>query len=139
MWVIEGRVTVFDKAWEGDLVCGWTKLCSWTTQRVDEKTALVKISLHYNTRQAEGWWGRYQLKNRIQLDLGYPAISYPDISIIRPSVIRISPLSGHDLVVYCLLSIFNYSLAQDKNKVVKYLFYFIVYPFYMNDNLLQIE
>ena len=26
-----------------------------------------------------------------------------------------------------------------KEKVVKYLFYFIVYPFYMNNNLLQIE
>ena len=54
----------------------------------------------------------------LQLDLGYPAISYPDISIIRPW--SCSTLS----IVY--MSIFNYSLAQDKNKVVKYLFYFIV-------------
>ena len=60
----------------------------------------------------------------------YPNLQYSWTSVyIRPSVIRISPLSGHDLAVYCLLSIlsiFNYSLAQDKNKVVKYLFYFIV-------------
>ena len=45
------------------------------------------------------------------------------------------------MILQYILSIFNYfqSLAHDKNKVVKYLFYFIVYPFYMNDNLLQIE
>ena len=56
-------------------------------------------------------------------------MEYSWTSVIRPSVIRISLLSGHDLAVYCLLSIlsiFNYSLAQDKNKVVKYMFYFIV-------------
>ena len=56
----------------------------------------------------------------LQLELGYPAISYPDISIIRP-------WSSTGIVYLQLLSIFNYSLAQDKNKVVvKYLFYFIV-------------
>ena len=52
----------------------------------------------------------------IQLDLGYPAISYPDISIIRPWYCSI----------LSILSLFNYSLAQDKNKVVKYLFCVIV-------------
>ena len=57
----------------------------------------------------------------VQLDLGYP-----DISIIRP----------WSCSIYCLFSI--KVLFKDKNKVVKYLFYF-VYPFYMNDNLLQIE
>ena len=54
-------------------------------------------------------------------------------------------LSGHQLSGYLyypamilqyILSIFNLRLAQDKNKEVKYLFYFIVYPFYTNDKLL---
>ena len=57
-------------------------------------------------------------------------------------------LSGHQLSGYLyypamilqyILSIFNYKVLLKKEKVVKYLFYFIVYPFYMNDNLLQIE
>ena len=68
----------------------------------------------------------------VQLDLGY----------IRPSVIRISLWSSHDLAVYCLLSIlsiFNYSLAQDKNKVVNICFILLSKPFYMSDNLLQIR
>ena len=67
---------------------------------------------------------------------------YSWTSVIRPSVIRISLLSGHDLAVYCLLSIlsiFNYSLAQDKNKVVNICFILLSNPFYMSDNLLQIE
>ena len=64
--------------------------------------------------------------SKIQLDLGYPAISYPDISIIRP----------WSCSIYCL---FSTKVLLKKEKVVKYLFYFIVYPFYMNDNLLQIE
>ena len=62
----------------------------------------------------------------VQLDLGYPAISYPDISIIRP----------WSCSIYCL---FSTKVLLKKEKVVKYLFHFIVYPFYMNDNLLQIE
>ena len=66
-------------------------------------------------------------------------INYSWTSVIRPSVIRISLLSGHDLAVYCLLSIFNYSLAQDKNKVVNICFILWSNPFYMSDNLLQIE
>ena len=72
---------------------------------------------------------------------------YSWTSVIRPSVIRISLLSGHDLAVYCLLSILSisnyrlYSLAQDKNKVVKYCICFILLsnPLNMSDNLLQIE
>ena len=58
---------------------------------------------------------------------------------------RISLLSGHDLAVhvYCLfsiLSIFNYSLAQDKNKVVNICYTLLSnHAFYMSDNLLQIE
>ena len=64
---------------------------------------------------------------QVQLDLGYPAISYPDISIIRP-------WSCSNIIVYFQLK----SWSRQK-QVVKYLFYFIVYPFYMNDNLLQIE
>ena len=63
----------------------------------------------------------------VQLDLGYPAISYPDISNYTAMILQY------------ILSIFNLSLAQDKNKEVKYLFYFIVYPFYTNDKLLQVE
>ena len=68
----------------------------------------------------------------IQLDLGYPAISYPDISIIRPrSCSLILSISNYRL----------YSLAQDKNKVVKYCICFILLsnPLNMSDNLLQIE
>ena len=67
---------------------------------------------------------------------------YSWTSVIRPSVIRISLLSGHDLAVYCLLSIlsiFNYSLAQDKNKVVNICFILLSNPFYTSDNLLQME
>ena len=66
---------------------------------------------------------------KVQLDLGYPAISYPDVSIIRP----------RSCSIFCLFSTSCQLLAQDKNKEVKYLFYFIVYPFYINDKLLQIE
>ena len=77
------------------------------------KMSQIKIWLH----ETETW---------IQLDLGYPAISYPDISIIRPL----------SCSIYCL---FSTKVLLKKEKVVKYLFYFIVYPFYMNDNLLQIE
>ena len=69
---------------------------------------------------------RYWSHSHIQLDLGYPAISYPDISIIRP----------WSCSIYCL---FSTKVLLKKEKVVKYLFYFIVYPFYMNNNLLQIE
>ena len=73
--------------------------------------------------------------------------NYSWTSVIRPSVIRISLLSGHDLAVYCLLSILSisnyrlYILAQDKNKVVKYCICFILLsnPLNMSDNLLQIE
>ena len=73
-------------------------------------------------------------KFHIQLDLGYPAISYPDISIIRPrscSLLSILSISKYRL----------YSLAQDKNKVVKYCICFILLsnPLNMSDNLLQIE
>ena len=72
---------------------------------------------------------------------------YSWTSVIRPSVIRISLLYGHDLAVYCLLSILSisnyrlYSLAQDKNKVVQYCICFILLsnPLNMSDNLLQIE
>ena len=42
-------------------------------------------------------------------------------------------------ILQYILSIFNLSLAQDKNKEVKYLLYFIVYQFYTNYKLLQIE
>ena len=40
------------------------------------------------------------------------------------------------ILQYCL---FSTKVLLKKEKVVKYLFYFIAYPFYMNDNLLQIE
>ena len=65
----------------------------------------------------------------VQLDLGYPAISYPDISVIRP----------WSYSLLSILSIFNYSLAQDENKVVNICFILLSNPFYMSDNLLQIE
>ena len=79
--------------------------------------------------------------------LGQIGVNYSWTSVIRPSVIRISLLSGHDLAVYCLLSILSisnyrlYSLAQDKNKVVKYCICFILLsnPLNMSDNFLQIE
>ena len=62
---------------------------------------------------------------------------YSWTSVIRPSVIGY--LYYPATILQYILSIFNLSLAQDKNKEVKYLFYFIVYPFYINDKLLQIE
>ena len=69
----------------------------------------------------------YGIKEILQLDLGYPAISYPDISIIRP----------WSCSIYCL---FSTKVLLKKEKVVKYKFYLLsIYPFYMNDNLLQIE
>ena len=57
--------------------------------------------------------------------------SYADISII----------SGRDLAVYavCFSFISTENPAPNKNKGVEFLFYFISYPFYINDNLLQIE
>ena len=70
------------------------------------------------------------------------ALNYYTSSTVGPR------LSGHQLSGYLyypatilqyVLSIFNLSLAQDKNNEVKYQFYFIVYPFYINDKLLQIE
>ena len=56
-------------------------------------------------------------------------------------------LSGHQLSGYLYypamflqyIVYFQLKVLLKKEKVVKYLFYFIVYPFYMNDNLLQIE
>ena len=58
-------------------------------------------------------------------------------------------LSGHQLsgylyypamiLQYIIIVYFQLKFLLKKEKVVKYLFYFIVYPFYMNDNLLQIE
>ena len=57
----------------------------------------------------------------VQLDLGYPATSYPDISIIRP----------WSCSVYCLFFVqFHTYLTQNKDDVVKFLFYFILYPFH---------
>ena len=66
----------------------------------------------------------------VQLDLGYPAASYPDTSIIR---LR----SGS---VYCLFfnSFPHEILLKTKTKWMN-LFYCILYPLYMNDNLLQVQ
>ena len=60
-----------------------------------------------------------------------PSVINPDISIIRPWSCSI--LS----IVY--IGTFNDSLAQDKNKVVNICFILLCNPFYMSDNLLQIE
>ena len=73
----------------------------------------------------------------------------------RSTACTVGPLlSGHQLskylcypamilqyIVYCrpILSIVNYSLAQDKNKVVNICFILLSNQFYMSDNLLQIE
>ena len=83
----------------------------------------------------------------IQLDLGYPAISYPDISIIRHQLSGYlyypATILQYMSIVYIVYisNYWLYSLAQDKNKVVKYCICFIVLsnPLYMSDNLLQIE
>ena len=67
----------------------------------------------------------------IQLDLCYPAKYQLSRYLYYPAVI-----------MQCKLSIFpsflTEDLGQNKNKVVKFLFYFILYPFYINNNLLQI-
>ena len=67
----------------------------------------------------------------VQLDLGYPAISYPDISIIRPWSCSI--LS----IVYIVY--FQLQSCSRQKQVVNICFILLSNPFYMSDNLLQIE
>ena len=75
--------------------------------------------------------------SKIQLDLSYPATSYPDISISR---LRSCSVHEFWLYIVCFSFISSQDLAQNKHKVDEFLFYFIPYcPFYMNDNLLQIQ
>ena len=68
----------------------------------------------------------------ILIDILPTLLWYSQTLVIRPPVIRIALLSGHDLTVYIVnfsfISIEN--LAQNKNKVVQFLFNFLFFsPF----------
>ena len=65
-------------------------------------------------------------QNVIQLDLGYPGHQLSGYLYYPAMILQ------YNIVYFQLMS------CSRQNKVVKYLFYFIVYPFYTNDNLLQI-
>ena len=64
----------------------------------------------------------------VQLDLGYPTTSYPNISIL-------SSLAAYDVYFHS----FPLKSCSKQKQSVRYLFYFILYPFHITDNLLQIQ
>ena len=95
---------------------------SLQTKQIRSPSSNLILSNHFMTPY---WNSSY-----IQLDLGYSATSYPDISIIR---LR----SGS---VYCLLFINFHIKSCSKQKQSQWfsVLYFILFSFYLSDNLLQI-